>query len=513
MFPPLKNIHIVFSMLCLISFVACSVCYSEAQQDEGLLNNTSSNFDSKIYVSPSENFKILYPMDWSEVSNESNVTLVSPLEHKSDSFQEKIIFTVESTGNIKLLNMISLKIIGYRQNLIEFNPLDLKKDILGGNPAYMLIYSYKSGNMSLTNLELFTSIGTKTYSFYFVSETNKFYSYFPIIKKIISAIEIQGLTTPEGRSIGKISELQLAIDPYSIVVDPITEKMYITNIRFHTVSVADSSTDKIIKEIKVGRYPTSIDIDTGVNNIFVANSRSNYVSVIDVSTDEVIKELETGNNPDSLIVDDSEKGLDSLVFVADSNSRSISLIDGDKIEVMKEDIKSKDLPSGMALNKISNRLYITHKDSDSVSVIDYFLSEDSSFHYNNITTIRVGKYPTGINVNLDTNKIYVANSHSNSISIINGSSNKVQKTVPVGIEPADVEIDSERNKIYVTNYQNNTVSIINGTDNSIVKNLQVGRYPDGIYLNPTNGIIYVVNIGSNTISQIRDTSLFIWCYV
>jgi YVTN family beta-propeller protein len=494
-------------MFLLISFVGVSINYSEYQIAEGLSNGSSLKYEDKIYENTGNNFKIAYPFGWREISNGSNVTLVSPLEDKSDDFQEKIIFTFESTGNIKLVNMVSLKIIGYRQDLIGFNLLDFRKDILGGNPAHLLVYSYNNDNMSLTNLELFTSVGTKTYSFYFVSETSKFSSYLPIIHKLLNSIEIQGLTTSPTKPVGKVSELEISVDPYSMVVDPVTGKMYITNIRFHTVSVVDSSTDKILKEINVGRYPTSIGIDTGVNNIFVTNSRSNTVSVIDVSTDEVIKTLETGNEPDALIVDDSEKGLDSIVFVANSHSNSISVIDGDKVEVMNEEIKLKDLPSGLALNKISNSLYITHKDSNSISVIDYFLSKDSSFHYNNVTTVRVGKYPTGINVNLDSNQIYVANSHDNSVSIINGSSNKVEKMVPVGIEPADVEINSNTNIVYVTNYQNNTVSIINGTNGHLIKDLQVGRYPDAIYLNPTNEIVYVINLGSNTISQIRDKSL------
>jgi 40-residue YVTN family beta-propeller repeat len=471
------------------------------------MNNESSKNLDKIYDNPVDNFKISHPSAWKELSNGNNVTLVSPLENKSDSFQEKITFTVNSTGNIKLLNMMSIKITDYRENLDGFRLLDFKHDLLGGNPAYMLTYSYKQGNMSLTNLEILTSVGTKTYSFHFISQTNKFNIYFPIIQKMLNTIEIQGLTTPETRPSQKLAELGISIDPYAMVADPITKKLYITNLRFHTVSVIDSSTDKMVKEIKVGRYPTSIGIDTGVNNIFVTNSRSNTVSVIDISTDEVVKSLEVGNEPALLIVDDSEKGLDSLVLVANSRSNSISLIDGDKMEVMKEHIQTKDIPSDIALNKITNRLYVTHKDSDSVSVIDYFLSKDSSFHYNNITTIKVGKYPTGINVNLDTNKIYVANSHANSVSVIDGTSNTVEKIVPVGVEPADVEVNRDTNKIYVSNYQNNSVSVINGTDDSIITNVPVGRYPDAVYLNPTNDIVYVVNVGSSTISQIQDTEL------
>ena len=189
--------------------------YLDAQLGVDLLRNSMSENLDKIYEDPNNNLKIEYPSDWKKLSNSDNITLVSPLENKSDRFQERVVLAFESTSNIKLTNMISLKIIGYKQNLDGFTLLDFKKDVLGGNSAYRLIYSYKQGNILLTNLELFTNIGTRTYSFYYLAEINKYNIYFPIIHEILNRIEIEGLTTTsQSKSSSKSAELEISIDPY-----------------------------------------------------------------------------------------------------------------------------------------------------------------------------------------------------------------------------------------------------------------------------------------------------------
>jgi YVTN family beta-propeller protein len=478
--------------------------YSEIENHSQ--NNLFDNTD-KIYEDHLHHFKISYPLGWKEIKNSNNVTFISPLENRTDNFQEKVVLNVEPKGNIDLTNMISLKITEYRQDLNSFQLIDFKKDILGENQGYKIIYSYEKENRFYTNLEIFATISTKTYSLLYSGETIKYSIFLPIINKIFESIEIKDTILSQPKPHNKQAELDLSIDPYSMVANPITNKLYITNLRFHTVSVVDSSNDKILYNIEVGRFPTSIDIDKGLSTIFVANSRSNYISVIDGTTDNILKEIPTKNSPISLVVDDIEKGLDSLVFVVNSESNSISILDGDKVEFMKEEIKTENYPTAIEINPIINRLYVTTRDSDSVSMIDYFISSEGSFFNTNTTTIKVGKYPSGIDVNLQTNKIYVANSRSNTISVIDGSNNTLLTTIPVGIYPTSVEINTETNKIYVSNYQDNSISIINGSNDKIISSLSVGKYPSTLYLNPINDIIYVVNLGSRTISQIDNTSL------
>ena len=64
-------------------------------------------------------------------------------------------------------------------------------------------------------------------------------------------------------------KLRLAKYPDDIVVDPITDKTYMANFRFHSVSVVDGLSDKLITEIKVGRFPLSVTVNPDSSNVYV----------------------------------------------------------------------------------------------------------------------------------------------------------------------------------------------------------------------------------------------------
>ena len=57
--------------------------------------------------------------------------------------------------------------------------------------------------------------------------------------------------------------------------------LYITNLRYDTVSVIDGVTDKLLADIKVGISPEGVSARSDRDMIYVANSGSNTVSVID----------------------------------------------------------------------------------------------------------------------------------------------------------------------------------------------------------------------------------------
>jgi YVTN family beta-propeller protein len=86
--------------------------------------------------------------------------------------------------------------------------------------------------------------------------------------------------------------------------------------------------------------------------------------------------------------------------------------------------------------------------------------------------IEVDNYPSAIAVNDVTNKIYVSNSKSNSVSVIDGTSNKKIKDISVGIEPVHLVTDNA-NKIYVSNSKSNSVSVIDGTSDKKIKDISV----------------------------------------
>ena len=84
-----------------------------------------------------------------------------------------------------------------------------------------------------------------------------------------------------------------------------------------------------------------------------------------------------------------------------------------------------------------------------------------------IGNVPVGTGPSAVAVNPITNKIYVANSGSATVTVINGVDNSTS-TIAVGTNPAGIAVNPTTNKIYVTNRGIGTVTVIDGADNSTV---------------------------------------------
>ena len=83
---------------------------------------------------------------------------------------------------------------------------------------------------------------------------------------------------------------------------------------------------------------------------------------------------------------------------------------------------------------------------------------------NSTVTVSAGTYPVAVAVNPVTNMIYVANKNSDNVTVIDGSDNSTV-TVSVDVIPVAVAVNSVTDKIYVANWGSNpvgTVTVING---------------------------------------------------
>ena len=142
---------------------------------------------------------------------------------------------------------------------------------------------------------------------------------------------------------------------------------------------------------------------------------------------------------------------------------------------------------------------MTNSASDSVSVLNGTTNRV-------LKTIPVGSHPLGVTYNSANGGIYVANSNSHDVSVINSQTNSPVGTITVDKTPASIAYDPINQGIYVTNTDSNTLSVINGTTNSVLNTIEVGSSPLGVAVNPNTNIVYVTNGISNTVSVINGTT-------
>jgi YVTN family beta-propeller protein len=192
----------------------------------------------------------------------------------------------------------------------------------------------------------------------------------------------------DGSTNTKLHNITVENSPVGIALNPSANWIYVTNINSNTVSVIDGITDKVTANISVGKIPYGIAVDPTTKRVYVTNIGSNTVSVIDGSTNRVTANITVGKNPVGLAVNPST----NKVYVTNIESNTVSVIDAitDKVKgtiivnpslggsykihdpVLSMPITAKFplIASLVAVNDLSNMIYVTNTGSDTVSIID-----------------------------------------------------------------------------------------------------------------------------------------------
>jgi YVTN family beta-propeller protein len=185
-------------------------------------------------------------------------------------------------------------------------------------------------------------------------------------------------------------------------------------------------------------------------------------------------------------------------------------------------------PNGVAINPVTNKIYVVNQLDGTVTVIDG--------SRNTTSTVTVGFQPSGIAVNPVNNRIYVAkggtvavidggsdtvaatlstaggsclgvNPVTNKIyvgsggkvAVVDGATDTVIATATIGLNAQALAVNPVSNKIYVADSNSNTVSVIDGATDTVASTIPAGSFPFSVVVNPVTNKIYVANYagGSN----------------
>lgn len=138
-----------------------------------------------------------------------------------------------------------------------------------------------------------------------------------------------------------------------------------------------------------------------------------------------------------------------------------------------------------------------------------------------VATVPVGEMPHSVAVNPVTNRIYVGGLGSNSITVIDGSTKSVLTTIQLPSPPrADrqtVVVNTIANRIYVASMVTGTIDskanpnrfyVIDGSSNAIMLNTSdFANFPAGVVFNPTTGRIYISDLATIGISVVDSVTL------
>jgi len=164
-------------------------------------------------------------------------------------------------------------------------------------------------------------------------------------------------------------------------------------------------------------------------------------------------------------------------------------------------------PSAVAVNPLTNKIYVANYGKFNLwcgSCINYGSVTVIDGATNSTLTITnsQAKFPRAVALNSVTNKIYLANNLSQNVTVIDGASNSITTVPTTGIYPYDIAVDSATNKIYVTSFligaaTSRAVSVIDGfTNRATMVTDPKAADPFAVAVNPVTNKIYVANLGN-----------------
>jgi YVTN family beta-propeller protein len=347
------------------------------------------------------------------------------------------------------------------------------------NPVTNKIYvaNNASGNVTVidgaTNSTTTVSVGT--------SEN-------PVTNKIYEDNQSPNVTVIDGATNSTIT-LNASSGPFSVAINPVTNKVYVANLTSNNVTVIDGATNSTAT-VTAGTNPNSVAVNPVTNKVYVANNASNNVTVIDGATNSTTT-VSAGSGPDTVVLNP----VTNKIYVSNDVGNTVTVIDGSSNSAVT--VAAGIEPNSIALNPLTNKIYVANFRSNNVTVIDGAT--------NSTAAVSAGTGSISVAVNPVTNKIYVANKVSADVTVIDGATNSTT-TLSAGFNPTSVAVNPLTNKIYVANNLSHNVTVIDGASNTVIATVDVGSNPVWVAVNPMTNKIYVTNSGSVNVTMIDGTT-------
>ena len=183
-----------------------------------------------------------------------------------------------------------------------------------------------------------------------------------------------------------------------------------------SVEVIDTNTDSVVNTIQVGTFPDSIAFNPSGSEAYVTNYYSGTVSVINTTENKVVGDIRISppitshignstNGPIGVVFDPSA----ALAYVTNKNG-TISVVDT-LTETVVNTIDVEHNPSGLAFNPSGTMAYVTNQQNGTINMIYVHANEI-------VRTISVGTLPLSISFNPSGTEAYVVNYYSGNVSVI-----------------------------------------------------------------------------------------------
>lgn len=276
-------------------------------------------------------------------------------------------------------------------------------------------------------------------------------------------------------------------NPHAVVVDPQSNRAFVTNYGSGTVSVLDMEDASVVGTLKVGGQPESIAVDPATNLLLVTTGDGKKIHAFDLTTLVTTATLKTGSGPTRVAV--YQDGGEALI--APQGGSALSVIDLQSL-TESPSIPTQEHPQAVAVDEARHLAYVTHWKSNQVSVID--LQSGST-----VKQVTVGKDPNGIALAPGAGIALVANWSGDSVSVIDLASQRAVDRISVGDSPSRIAVDERAGVAYVTCLGDDELQVIDLVSLMVVDTIKVADRPAGVAVDPASGDVLVTSFNDDVV--------------
>ena len=202
-----------------------------------------------------------------------------------------------------------------------------------------------------------------------------------------------------------------AAGPSAVAVNPVTDKIYVGNTITDNLTVIDGATNATTTVGPFAQFsdPQSVDVDPRTNVAYVLARDTNQMEVVDGVTNAFTTIDGIGPTPNALDIDN----FDDRIYIADAGNGTVIDYNGNTGR-MKTFYTSGAF--AVAVDQKRDFIYVLDSNTarNNLNVIDGRTGQVTTLH------LPGAKWPYALAVNPVTNRIYVANVQSNNVSVIAG---------------------------------------------------------------------------------------------
>ncbi|OQP42958.1 hypothetical protein A4H97_12460 [Niastella yeongjuensis] len=238
---------------------------------------------------------------------------------------------------------------------------------------------------------------------------------------------------------------------HGIAFVPNLNKGYTSNGRLNTLTVFDLQTAKVFGQLPVGENPDAIMYDEYSKHLVVCNGRSNSVSIIDPENDKVMGTIEVGGKPEEAVTNGA-----GTLFVNIEDKNEIVVIDLKSRRVLHHwALNPGEAPTGLAIDKKTNRLFSACSDSRQLMVLD---AGSGAI----ISKIPIGAGCDGVVFDESSSHIYTSNGEGSITVVKQGGKDNYSKIATISTKKGarTLTLDETTHKLYLPTKDNNTFQVL-----------------------------------------------------